>query len=48
MRVLFILQYVVLPAAMEEHAILHLPLLTVSVPVDTGGPTASTEVHRHT
>ena len=29
---------------MEEHAIVHLPMLTVTVPVGTRDPTASTEV----
>ena len=38
------LQTVVLPVRTEEHAIVHLPMLTVTVPVGTQDPTASTEV----
>ena len=40
----FHLQLVVPPVRMEEHALVHLPMLPVSVPVGTKGPTASTEV----
>ena len=38
------LQLAVLPVLMEEHALVHLPMLPVSVPVHTQGPTARTEV----
>ena len=38
------LQLVVPPVEMEEHAVVHLTLLPVSVPVGTQGPTARTEV----
>ena len=38
------LQLVFLPAGMEEHALVHLPMLPVSVPVGTQGSTARTEV----
>ena len=38
------LQTVVQPVGMEEHAIVHLPMPIVTVPVGTQDPTASTEV----
>ena len=38
------LQLVVPPVGMEEHALVHLTILTVSVPVGTQDPTARTEV----
>ena len=38
------LQTVVQSVRMEEHAIVHLPMLTVTVPVGTQDPTARTEV----
>ena len=38
------LQTVVPPVRMEEHAIVHLPMLTVTVAVGTQDPTARTEV----
>ena len=38
------LQTVVPPVRMEEHAIVHLPMLTVTVPVGTQETTARTEV----
>ena len=38
------LQLVVPPVGMEEHAVVRLTLLPVSVPVRTQGPTARTEV----
>ena len=38
------LQLVVPPVGMEEHALVQLPMLPVSVPVGTQGPTARTEV----
>ena len=41
------LQPVVLPVGMEEHAIVHLTLLTATVPVGTQDPTARTEVFTH-
>ena len=40
------LQTVVPPVRMEEHAIVHLPILTASVPVVTQEPTARPEVTR--
>ena len=39
------LQLVIPPVRMEEHAVFHLTLPTVSVPVGTKDPTARTEVH---
>ena len=39
------LQLVVPHVRMEEHAVVHLTLPTVSVPVGTKDPTARTEVH---
>ena len=39
------LQLVDPPVGMEGHALVHLPMLPVSVPVGTRGPTARTEVH---
>ena len=39
------LQLVVPPVRMEEHALVHLPMLPVSVPVGTKDPTARPEVH---
>ena len=44
LQVCFILQTVVQPVRMEEHAIIHLPTVTVTVPVGTRDPTASTGV----
>ena len=44
LQVFFMLQTVVQPVRMEEHAIVHLPMLTATVPVGTRDPTASTEV----
>ena len=41
------LQTVVPPVRMEEHAIVHLPMLTVTVPVGTQDPTARTEVRKY-
>ena len=41
---IFILQLVILPVGMEEHAVVHLTLPTVSVPVGTKDPTARREV----
>ena len=38
------LQTVVPPVRMEEYAVVHLPMLTVTVPVGTQDPTARTEV----
>ena len=40
----FILQTVVQPVGTEEHANVHLPMLTVTVPVGTRETTARTEV----
>ena len=39
------LQLVVPPVGMEEHAVVRLTMLPVSVPLGTRGPTARTEVH---
>ena len=39
------LQLVIPPVRMEERALVHLPMLPVSVPVCTKDPTARTEVH---
>ena len=39
------LQLVIPPVRMEEHAVVHLTLPTVSVPVGTKDPTVRTEVH---
>ena len=44
LQVCFILQTVVQPVGMEEHAIIHLSTVTVTVPVGTQDPTASTGV----
>ena len=38
-------QHVHLPVRMEELAVVHLSMLTVTAPVGTQDPTASTEVH---
>ena len=44
MVVSYISQTVALPVRMEEHVIVPLPMLTVTVPVGTQDPTARTEV----
>ena len=44
MYICFMLQTVVQPVGMGEPAIVHLPMLTVTVPVSTQDPTARPEV----
>ena len=44
MYICFMLQTVVQPVGMGEPAIVHLPMLTVTVPVGTQDPTARPEV----
>ena len=44
MYICFMLQTVVQPVGMGEPAIVHLPTLTVTVPVGTRDPTARAEV----
>ena len=44
---IFSLQTVVPPVRTEEHAIVHLPTLTATVPVGTQESTARNQVHTH-
>ena len=44
---IFSLQTVVQPVRTEEHAIVHLPTLTATVPVGTQESTARNQVHTH-